>query len=45
MAGQQHLWQLTFDVNNAGTVFSHQPLDAEYGNVCLIDLYYFNNMC
>ena len=26
MAGQQHMWQATFDIDNEGAVFSHQPL-------------------
>ncbi len=36
MAGQQHVWQLTFQpdtVGAASTVFSHQPLISEGSDV------------
>ena len=33
MAGQQHVWQMTHDIDNAGTVFSHQPLIPDPDNL------------
>ncbi len=29
MAGQQHVWEMTHDIYEAGTVFTHQPLNPE----------------
>lgn len=29
MSGQQHVWALTHDIGNKGTVFSHQPLNPD----------------
>ena len=29
MSGQQHIWAMTYDIENSGTVFSHQPLDTD----------------
>jgi hypothetical protein len=34
MAGQQHVWQATFDPQNeASTVFSHQPRSSDPSDV------------
>ena len=33
MAGQQHIWQMTHDIDNAGTIFTHQPLVPDPDNL------------
>ena len=36
-AGQQHVWQATFDIRQDGSIFSHQPLinKPDNSHVCL----------